>query len=48
MINHVTMILRNKNVIIEIKLFHENAHMNIITGTQIGRNGRINCKLPQT
>ena len=28
MINHVTMILRNENVIFEIKLFHENAQKN--------------------
>jgi hypothetical protein len=45
----MTMILRNKNNIIKIKLFLQNAHLKIfITGMQIGKNGRINCKLPQT
>lgn len=48
MSNNVTMILRNKNNIIEIKLFLQNVHVKIfITGMQIGKNGRIN-KLPQT
>ena len=42
MINHVTKILRNENIIIEMKLFHENAHKQlIITGTQIGINCRV-------
>lgn len=36
MIKHVTIILRNENVIIELKLFDENVYLKIII-TQIDR-----------
>ena len=42
------MILSNENVVIKMKPFHESVHIKIINVMQIGRNGRIHCKLPHT
>lgn len=42
LINHMMIVRYEDFIINEIKLFHGNVHMTIITGMQFDRNGKIN------